>query len=114
MDKVVISPVGKDKYELMKSYVYKGIRIPKGYVTNGADIPRIFWSIFPPNSPEYMSAIVIHDYLCEKYPEVSYKEADKKFYEAMLDIGVAKWKAKTFYFYCNFYHQLKEVIKGDK
>lgn len=114
MDRVVVQPIEKDKFRVYEDYHYQGICVPKGFVTNGADIPRIFWSLFPPNSPEYLSAVVIHDYLCEKYPEVSYKEADKKFYEAMLDIGVAKWKAKTFYFYCNFYHQLKEVIKGGK
>lgn len=114
MDRVVVQPIGKDKFRVYKDFSYLGVCVPKGYVTNGADIPRIFWSIFPPNSPEYMSAIVIHDYLCDQYPEVSYKEADKKFYEAMIEIGVSKWKAKTFYFYCNFFHQIKEVIKGDK
>lgn len=114
MDRVVISPVGKDKYEVVKSYLYKDIRIKKGFVTNGADIPRVLWSIFPPNSPEYMSAIVIHDFLCDKYPKVSYKEADKVFYEAMLEIGVAKWKAKLFYVCCSSYHRFKEIIRKDK
>ena len=113
MDRVVISPVGKDKYEVVKSYLYKDIRIKKGFVTNGADIPRIFWSIFPPNSPEYMSAIVIHDFLCDKYPEVSYKEADRVFYEAMIEIGVSKWKAKLFYKSCSIYHTVKSFLNKE-
>ena len=52
--------------------------------------------------------------MCANVSEYGYEKADRYFYDAMLDIGVAKWKAKTFYFYCNFYHQLKEVIKGGK
>ncbi|WP_272888861.1 DUF1353 domain-containing protein [Campylobacter devanensis] len=59
MDRVVVQPIGKDKFRVYKDLSYQGICIPKGFVTNGANIPRIFWSLFPPNSPEYLSAVVI-------------------------------------------------------
>ena len=108
MDRVVISPVGKDKYEVVKSYLYKDIRIKKGYITNGADIPRFLWSVFPPNSPEYLSAVVLHDYMCSKIGVFTYKEADDMFYEAMIEIGVSKWKAKLFYKSCRIYHRFKK------
>lgn len=114
MDRVVVQPIDKDKFRVYKELSYQDINIPKGFVTNGANIPRLFWSLFPPNSPEYLSAVVIHDYMCANVATYGYEKADKYFYDAMLEIGVSKWKAKTFYFYCNFYHQLKEVIKGDK
>ena len=29
-------------------YRYKDIAVPEGYETNGADIPRLFWSWTPP------------------------------------------------------------------
>ena len=99
MDRVVVQPIDKDKFRVYKDFKCYGYTVPKGFVTNGANIPRVFWSLFPPNSPEYLSAVVLHDYMCVKIGVFTYKEADEMFYRAMLDIGVSKWKAKTFYFY---------------
>ena len=107
MDRVVVQPIDKDKFRVYKDFSYLGVCVPKGYVTNGADIPRILWSLFPPNSPEYLSAVVLHDYMCAKNGVFTYKEADEMFYSAMLDIGVAKWKAKLFYTCCKYYHKFK-------
>ena len=108
MDRVIVKPVGKDKFEVAKNFKCYGYTIHKGFVTNGADIPRIFWSIFPPNSPEYLSAVVLHDYLCANVSKYGYEMADKMFYVGMLDIGVAKWKAKLFYISCRIYHRFKK------
>lgn len=107
MDRVIVKPVGKDKFEVYEDYHYYGLCIPKGFITNGADIPRIFWSLFPPNSPEYLSAVVIHDYMCANVGKYGYEMADKYFYDAMLEIGVSKWKAKLFYFCVKWYHRFK-------
>lgn len=114
MDRVVVQPIDKDKFRVYENYFYKEVCVPKGFVTNGADIPRVLWSIFPPNSPEYLSAVVIHDYMCAKRDVFTYKEADKVFYEAMIEIGVSKWKAKLFYICCSSYHRFKEIIRKDK
>ena len=108
MDRVVVQPIDKDKFRLYENYSYKGICVPKGFITNGADIHRILWSIFPPNSPEYLSAVVLHDYLCANVSKYGYEMADKMFYVGMLDIGVAKWKAKLFYISCRIYHRFKK------
>ena len=108
MDRVVVQPMGKDKFRVYKDFKCYGYTIHKGFVTNGANIPRIFWSLFPPNSPEYLSAVVIHDYMCAKRGVFTYKEADEMFYRAMLEIGVAKWKAKLFYVCCSIYHRFKK------
>ena len=108
MDRVIVKPVGKDKFEVAKNFKCYGYTIHKGFVTNGADIPRIFWSIFPPDSPEYLSAVVLHDYLCANVSKYGYEMADKMFYVGMLDIGVAKWKAKLFYISCRIYHRFKK------
>lgn len=107
MDRVIVKPVGKDKFEVAKDFKCYGYTIHTGFITNGADIPRILWSIFPPNSPEYLSAVVLHDYMCAKRGVFTYKEADDAFYRAMVDIGVSKWKAKLFYKSCRIYHRLK-------
>lgn len=107
MDRVVVQPIDKDKFRVYKDFSYLGVRVPKGFVTNGANIPRVFWSLFPPNSPEYLSAVVLHDYMCAKNGVFTYKEADEMFHRAMLEIGVAKWKADLFYFWVKWYHKFK-------
>lgn len=108
MDRVVVQPIAKDKFRVYQDYRYQGICVPKGFVTNGANIPRVFWSLFPPNSPEYLSAVVLHDYMCSKIGVFTYEEADRYFYNAMIDIGVPKWKAKLFYISCRIYHRFKK------
>jgi hypothetical protein len=65
-----VSPLPADKYIILQDYEYSyknyDILVPKGYKTNGADIPRILWSIWPPNRSDYLPAVVLHDYLCDK------------------------------------------------
>jgi len=71
---LIISPTTDNKYIVREEYQYKDVTVPKGYKTNGANIPRIFWSIIPPFKPKFIPAIVIHDYLCD---EEEYELADK-------------------------------------
>lgn len=115
--RVVLKPFEFDRYELVEDYVYnyKGdyIKIPKGFITNGADIPRIFWSIFPPNKAEYMTAVVIHDFLCNKAEEnkskEDYKFADLVFYDALKRLNINKIKAYLFYKNCDLFHKFKAL-----
>ena len=114
MDRVVVQPIDKYRFRVYKDLSYQGIYIPKGFVTNGANIPRIFWSFFPPNSPEYLSAVVLHDDMGANVATQGYEKADRYFYDAMLEIGVPKWKAKLFYFWVKWYHRFKVFKNGRK
>ena len=112
----ILKPYSKDRFELVEPYsvtmpIFKSelveeitVEVPKGYKTNGANIPRIFWSIFPPNSPEYLSAVVVHDYLCELK---LYALADEALKHIMANLGVAKWKIYCFYYACRIWHKLR-------
>jgi len=112
----ILKPFSKDKFELVEPYsvtmpIFKSelveeitVEVPKGYKTNGANIPRIFWSIFPPNSPEYLSAVIAHDYLCELK---LYALADEALRQIMTNLGVAKWKIYCFYTACKIWHLIK-------
>lgn len=64
------------------------ITVPAGFITDGASIPRIFWTILAPFG-EYFEAAIIHDYL---YTEANRKftraETDLIFKEAMFNVGV--------------------------
>ena len=100
----ILKPYDKDKFELVGEYRYKEIIVPTGYKTNGANLPRIFWSIFPPNSPEYLSAALVHDFLCEQR---EFKKADEILREMMAGLGCSKFKIYAFYFSCRIYHKIK-------
>lgn len=104
----ILKPYSKDRFELVHKYEYGALNVPKGFQTNGANIPRIFWSIFPPNSPEYISAVVVHDYLCENAKsKADYKYADKMLYEMMIALEVPRWKCRVFYLACRAYHKIR-------
>ncbi len=78
-----VQATSNNTFILLEAYKIKGIEIPAGYQTNGADIPRIFWSIVPPNKPKYQSAIILHDYLCDKE---EYKKADRLMKQVLFEI----------------------------
>lgn len=116
MNQVKVSPLEKDRYMLVEDYKFElplisGV-IPKGFKTDGASVPRIFWIAYPPNRPEYLSAAVIHDYLCIQAVksddiEGMYKIADQSLYDAMILLGVRKSKCWVFMMFCKIYHKIK-------
>lgn len=71
---------------------------PKGSITDGASIPKAFWSILgAPLSGKYRRAAVIHDVYC-KNQLVPHEQVHEVFYKAMLTDGVGPRKAKLMYF----------------
>lgn len=71
------------------------ILVPTGFVTDLASIPRIFWTILPPNG-EYSKAAIVHDYLYDN--AINTKEyADNVFLEAMTVLGVCFWRRYLIY-----------------
>ena len=61
-----ITPLGIDMYRVLEDFKYYDIVVPAGFETNGANVPRILWSFFPPNRSDYMPAVIVHDYLTDK------------------------------------------------
>lgn len=122
--RVLLKPITKDKWELMSDYFYEcgfiRVEIKKGFISNGANIPRLFWSFYPPNSPEYISASVIHDFLCDKayQNDKNYEDfilADKVFFIALKELGVDRFKAGLFYLSCKTYHFMKyKLLRRNK
>ena len=71
------------------------IEAPRGFETDFASVPRLFWRIVPPWG-RYSPAAVIHDYLyCTGM--VSRPMADRAFLSIMERLGVAPWKRLTMY-----------------
>lgn len=62
------------------------IRVPAGYVTDLASVPRLLWSVFPPHG-RYAKAAIIHDWMYENGIRTK-KEADRIFLDAMKVLNV--------------------------
>lgn len=90
--------------ELTEDLVYTmddGItyKIPKGFKTDFATIPRIFWNIIAPIGKHTLPS-VLHDYLyTEGYKfGLNRKQADKIFWDAMIASHVAQITANIMWF----------------
>jgi len=71
------------------------INVPISTQTDFASIPRIFWAILP-RWGKYGNAAVIHDWLY-KDQQLSRKQADDIFLEAMGVLCVSAWQKHTIY-----------------
>lgn len=76
------------KTSLCKVY----IRVPIGFITDFATIPRSLYSIFPPIG-RYNKAAMMHDYLYDAscHLKISRKDCDLFFLQSMEILGVKKW-----------------------
>ncbi|EBR9315657.1 DUF1353 domain-containing protein [Salmonella enterica] len=71
------------------------ISVPAGFVTDLASVPRIFWTLLPPDG-KYAKAAIIHDYLYDNALRTK-KEADLIFLDGMTVLGVPRWKRTIMY-----------------
>jgi|TARA_B110000908_G_scaffold100548_1_gene118563 hypothetical protein len=82
------------------------ITVPAGFESDGASVPKLFWSAFPPFDT-YLPAAVVHDILCvqghnDKCLYTSIEAADI-FYEAMRACGVGITKARMMYYAVRYF-----------
>lgn len=105
------SHFGKDFWIVKKEFRYaidgdknKIVIVPRGFLTDGATVPRLFWGLIPPWG-KYGQAVVLHDYLCEvpgywnygTWEELERKDVDQIFNQAMGNLGVSSLLRKTLY-----------------
>ena len=88
------------RWRLLNSFGYvakdnRHVLVPRGFITDLASIPRVFWRVIPPTGP-YGPATVIHDFLYSNQP-CSRKTADRLFLEGMKVLKVAWWKRRVMY-----------------
>jgi hypothetical protein len=92
---------GLGQYATVGETVYVGasevIRIPDGFVTDLASVPRIFWSFLPPDGT-YEKAAVAHDWHCTQLAagdcSISSRDADGLFRRMAREGGsgfVTRW-----------------------
>lgn len=90
-------PLGEWRlWRLDEPLAYKNVRVPAGFTSDGASVPRPLWWLLP-SWGRYSSAAIVHDYLCRMIdnppdplpmPVSTRREADAVFYDAMVECGV--------------------------
>lgn len=96
--------VGVQSWKILETFIYwredegagDPVLVPEGFITDGASVPKILWSIFPPVGDLYSKAAVIHDlmYQAELFDRAT---CDKIFLEAMAVLKVPRWKRWSMY-----------------
>lgn len=118
--RVCVKPYDKYKFEVAEDLKVSlnciDFTLPKGYTTDGASIPRIFWSIYPPYKPEWLTACVIHDYLCSRATHAqdkykAYELADLAFKESLEYLKVNKITIFIFYHWCDKLHKIRNLLQ---
>jgi len=102
---------GRSLWALQRPLTYRAgpkaepIKVPAGYVTDLASIPRLVWSLYPPDGP-WVKAAVVHDFLYDTQGDgrwnrsrgvarrrpYSRKDADDILREGMADRGIGWWE----------------------
>lgn len=88
------------------------VDIPEKFKTDFASIPRIFWSVFPPDGI-YTQAAVLHDYLCENPGGRSQKEIDLIFLEAMEVLNVVAWRRQSIFNAVRAFQMARSIKRGE-
>lgn len=100
--KLELKSINDGKCILESDYIYSIngflITVPKGFITDGASIPKSLQWIYEPFG-EYIKGAVIHDYLYSKYNDTGINRtlADKIFDFIMKETGVNAKTRRKFY-----------------
>lgn len=89
------------KWVLVHPLEYRGkrqkFRIPAGFETDFASVPRVLWSVFPPYG-KWLKAAVLHDMLYATPPRgVTRRDADGLFRRVLKEEGCSTWRACVMY-----------------
>jgi len=95
---IKVSPTDIDRnWKVLEGIIYKGAYVPKGFITDGASIPKYLRNFFPHGGRKFAPAVV-HDVLYRTIDhKFSREEADDLFLDAMLYNGVNKITAMIIY-----------------
>ena len=107
-----LRPLRNHKFMVLKDIYYKDLIIEKGFRSDGGSVPRIFWSLFPPNETTMLPLYIVHDYLCDLE---QYDKADKYLLQLGKELSIKKIKLYTVYFSVRLYHLVRyKIFKKNK
>ena len=73
----------------------KRLKVPYGFESDWASVPRFFWRfIFPSSDTTARRAAFAHDFVYRTHPEGwTKKDADEMFMYLLIEDGVSEWRA---------------------
>lgn len=89
--------------------------VPRRFQSDGASVPRFMWdSVSPQIHPRTLRAAIAHDYIYRTQPDGWTKEdADKMFYDLMIEDGFPKYKAWIAYKGVSWFGGLAWKTRGE-
>ena len=111
---------GRTIYRLESPLVYRcgltasggiRVRVPRGFETDFASIPRLLRRIFPPDG-QWGLAAVLHDFLYSR-PGVRRFLADALFRDAMAQLKVPLWRRVPLYYAVRIFGGLFRVPRAE-
>ena len=86
-------------YNYRVDYNGKTFIIPRGFESDGASVPRLFWSlVFSPTDSHAATAGICHDYIYRVQPaDWTREEADRMFLALLVEFRVNVWSANRAY-----------------
>lgn len=101
LNEPLLEPVGDNLFELQRNFKafdgHRTIIVPKGFVTDFASIPRIFWPVLNPVEFKTIPPAILHDFMYSCPNDIPRAEADSIFYSALIDNLVNPVKAYAYY-----------------
>lgn len=91
-----VQKVGRRKWLVLEDWVTPFGTVPAGFISNGANIPRLLWSIMGSPAGMFFEAAVLHDYFY--YTGKDSKEtADIAFRDTAIFYKASTWRVKLAY-----------------
>jgi hypothetical protein len=89
---ILLSPIS---WKGLDGSPIRPVTAPRGFVSDLASVPRVFWTIFEP-AGDYAYAAVLHDYLYWTQDRGK-PESDQIFRLAMNDLKIKDWQAESLF-----------------
>lgn len=86
--------LGTDFFIKVNNQIYK---VPKGFITDLASVPRAMWAFYPPNDTHTIRAAVFHDFLYSGAIQISREDADSILYDCLVIQGVSRFTALKYW-----------------
>lgn len=110
--------IGKNQWKLYQGFEYhvgsypsnEVIKIPAGFVTDCASVPRIFWTVISPVD-RHAKAAVVHDYVCRQ-KIYKRKKCDLIFKEGLTVLEIIPWKVYAMYYSVRLFSIFRYEIWG--
>jgi len=86
-------------YPYRVNYDGRSFLIPRGFESDGASVPRIFWRVVFPNSDSHVTtAGICHDYIYRlQPPDWTRLDADRMFLALLIEFGTSPIRAYMAY-----------------